>query len=181
MLWRGDCFCPLREFPAVHYEIAARRTECLSQTTARDWFLAAGPAGWSATLVEPNDLERLADVQVPRFAVHASAVVIEHAIGNVRMLLNFAEHHARPDRVRRSRWHIYGVSRMHVYAAQTILSGPIRDGAFKRFSRHPRFEANAHGRAFARAHHVPHFRFADAACRGFVRSRILVVGMDLHG
>ncbi len=120
-------------------------------------------------------------MQRARLAVRPDAVVIEDAIGNVGMLLDFAQGDAGTNRVRRPGRHENGVTRMNRHACKTILRGTIDDGALKRLSCHVRIEPHAHRRSLARADNVPHLGFPDASGPGFVLLRICIVGMHLHG
>ena len=66
-------------------------------------------------------------------AVRVAAVVIEHAISEIRILLNFAEHHARADGVRGAGRNEDGVARAQRNVLQAIFSRTIFDGALEIF------------------------------------------------
>ncbi len=120
-------------------------------------------------------------MQRARLAVRPHAVVIEDPVGNVRVLLNFAQHHAGAYRVRGSGGNENGVACVHRHTRETILHCAISDRAAKRFARHLRQQTHAQRGVFAGRNHVPHLRLPDSARGRLMLLRVHIVGMHLHG
>jgi hypothetical protein len=130
---------------------------------------------------EAHHLERLTYVKRSRLAVGADAVVIENAIGNVRVLLNLAQHNAGADGVRRTGRNEHGVARAHSDAFEAIFYGTVGESAAKRFGRHSWAEADEQLGPLTRRHHVPHLRLAHTPGGSFMLFGIRIVGVYLHG
>ncbi len=64
----------------------------------------------SALFAKPNHIEGFFDVQLAGAALRIAPVVIIDTVGEVGVLLNFAEHQSGADRVRRASWNENGVA-----------------------------------------------------------------------
>src|SRR5437879_7475333 len=82
----------------------------------------------STLFAKPHHVQSMAHMQGTRLAVRANAVVVEDAIRDVRVLLDFTQHDSRTNRMRGSRGYEYGVARPHGDTLQAILDGAIGDG-----------------------------------------------------
>ena len=116
----------------------------------------------AALLAELDYLQCFFDVQVARLALRVAAIVIVDAIGDVRVLLDFAEDEAAADGVRGAGGNEDGIARAHRNVFEQILGGAVHDGALEFFSGDAGLQADEDFRAFARAKGVPHFRLAAA-------------------
>src|ERR1700686_947499 len=116
MLRRSDGGDSFAEFPALGREVPARRIKSFRAPARGDAPRIPKPA---ALFAELHHVQRLPDMQRARLAVGSHAVVIEDAIRNVRVLLNFAQHDAGTNRVRGPGWHENGVARMDRHAFKT--------------------------------------------------------------
>ena len=74
-------------------------------------------------VVEVNAGQGLRDVQFARFAVQADAVPVEHAVGRVRVLLDFKDDQPRAERVNPSAGQEHGVARPHAHAMKALGHG----------------------------------------------------------
>jgi hypothetical protein len=115
-----------------------------------------------------------------RLPVRPDAVVVEHAVGDVRVFLDFTQDYAGTNGVSGSGGDKYGVTRADRYALKTILRAAIGNGALERPPRDARAQAHPQFRALPRRNHVPHLGLACSSGRGFVRFGVGVVGMHLH-
>ncbi len=130
---------------------------------------------------EADHFERLLDVQRARLALGVAAVVIINAVGEIGLLLNFAEHQARADGVHGAGGDEDGVARADRNSFETLHDPALRDGVDKILARDPGLESGEDFRAGPRADDVPHFRLAASAGDLLVLGRVGVIGMDLHG
>ena len=162
----------LAKFPAFRGEVAAGGEKSFRDRAVRN---ADRIAAAAALFAEAHHVERLADMQRARLAVRPHAVVIEDAVRDVRVLLDFAQHHAGTDRVRGSCRNENGVACAHGHARKAIFHGAVGDGAAKRLARHVRPQAHAQFGALARRHHVPHLRLPNAARGRLMLFRVLIV------
>src|SRR5580700_6686328 len=87
----------------------------------------------SVLFAETDHPQCFFDVQFARAALCIAAVVIEYAIGKVRVFLNFAEHEASANRMRGACRNKNSFSGAQRNVLQAILSRTILDGAFKYF------------------------------------------------
>ena len=108
-------------------------------------------------------------------AVGVAAIVIVDAIGEIGVLLNFAEHQARRRSCARCRRERKCVAGTHRNVLQAIFGGAVGDGAFETFAGDLRLQPDEHFRAGPRAHRVPHFGLAAAAGGLLVPRGIFVV------
>ena len=104
----------------------ARDEKSFRDGSVRDADRVAPP---STLFAKPHHIQSLANVQGARLAVRANAVVVEDAIRDVRVLLDFTQHDSGANRMRGSRGHKNGVARTHGDTLEAILDGAIGDGA----------------------------------------------------
>src|SRR6266576_4129154 len=67
----------------------------------------------STLFAKPHYIQSLANMQGARLAVRANAVVVEDAIRDVRVLLDFTQHDSGANRMRGPRGNKNGVARPH--------------------------------------------------------------------
>src|SRR5580704_11850200 len=168
----------LGEFPFLGGEVTTGDVVSFGHSAA---FNAYGINFAAALLAELNDLKRLFDMQIAQLAFAVTAIVIVDAIGDVRVLLDFAQDQARADRVRGSGGNKNRIASTHRNVFEAILGGAVHNGMLEFFGGDAGLEANHHLRTFARAHRVPHFGLSAAASGGFVARRVVIAGMNLHG
>src|SRR5258706_3522574 len=113
----------------------ARDEKSFRDCSVRDADRVAPP---STLFAKPHYIQSLANVQGARLAVRANSVVVEDAICDVRVLLDFTQHDSGENRMRGSRGHKNGVARPHGDTLEAILDGAIGDGPAERFGRHVR-------------------------------------------
>ena len=89
------------------YSQAARRVSA----TAPRWICARLDFS-SALFAKTNHFEGFFDMQLAGAAFRVAPVVVVDAIGEIRILLNFAEHEPGADGVRRASWNENGVARL---------------------------------------------------------------------
>ena len=97
-------------------------------------------------------------MQVARLALRVAAIVIEDAIGDVRVLLDFAEDEAAADCVRGAGGNEDGITGAHRNVFEAVLGGAVGDRALEFFGGDARLEADEDFRAFARAQRRTTFR-----------------------
>src|SRR6266850_8419092 len=85
----------------------------------------------STLFAKPDHVQSMANMQGARLAVRANAVVVEDAVRDVRVLLDFAQHDSGANRMRGSRGNKNGVARSHGDTLEAILDGAIGDGSAK--------------------------------------------------
>ena len=171
---RGDA---LAEFPHFRGEVPAGDEIGLGHRAALNAQRFNPPA---ALFAEVDDVEGLLDVQRACFPARVAAVVVVHAIGEVGVLLDLAEHHTRADCVHRAGGNEDGFAGLHWQMLYTVLRRALQDGLAERLARHARLQAHHHLCAWPRGNGVPHLRFADPACVRFVFPRVVVVRVHLH-
>src|ERR1700676_5451855 len=118
MFRRSDGGNSIAEFPSFRGEILARGKKSLRDCAVRN---AHRVAAASALFAKAHHVQSLANVQGARLAVRANAVIVEHAVGDVRVLLDLTQHNAGTNGVRGSRGDEYSVARPHRDALQAIL------------------------------------------------------------
>src|SRR6202043_4214949 len=90
----GDSFAKI---PAFHGKVLASGEKSFRDGSVRNADRIAAP---SALLAKAHYVQSLANMQGARLAVRSNAIVVEHAIRDVRVLLDFAKHNARAYGVR---------------------------------------------------------------------------------
>src|SRR6267142_1756508 len=85
----------------------------------------------STLFAKPHHVQCMAHMQGARLAVRANAVVVEDAIRDVRVLLDFTQHDAGANRMRGSGGNKNGVARPHGDTLEAILCSAIGDGSAK--------------------------------------------------
>ena len=80
----------------------------------------------AARAIEASNLQRLFQMQLPQFAVGIHAAVIVNAIGQIRILLDFANDHARQNGVLRSRFDEIRFSGVHGITHKKIFDSLMR-------------------------------------------------------
>src|SRR5467141_1145327 len=128
-----------------------------------------------------HHFERLFDVQVAGLSLTVQAAIVVDAVGQVRIFLDFAQSHAWPNSVRRSRGNKESVARAYEMGLEHILQRVLLHGSKELFLVGPWLQAQQKPRARLRGNGVPHFRFSFAAGSLFVSSGISVVRMYLDG
>src|SRR5882762_10674712 len=93
----------------------ARDEKSFRDCSMRDAHRVAPP---STLFAKPHHIQSLANMKGARLAVRANAVVVEDAIGDVRMLLDFTQHDSGENRMRGSRGNKNGVARSEEHTSE---------------------------------------------------------------
>ncbi len=112
--------------------------------------------------------ERLLNVQGARSAVGAEAVIIIHAVGQVRALLHLGHHDAGADGVQRAGRDEEHIPRLHRHGVQHLGHGAGRDVRGEPGPRQRPFDAIIKARLRRGVEHEPHLGLAVLAlvCKG---------------
>ena len=129
---------------------------------------------------EAHHLQGFFDVQIARAALRVAAVVIEDAIGKIRIFLNFAEHQSGPNGVRGAGRNENSFSPAQRNALQATFSRTILNRALEYFRRDVGFQAGQHFGPGPSLNRVPHFRLPTATRSFFVLRGEIVARMNLH-
>ncbi len=78
-----------------------------------------------------HHVQRLTNMQWARLAIRSNAIVVEHAVGNVRVLLDLAKHDAGAYGVRGPGGNEYRVASLHGDTFKAILDVAVSDSAAK--------------------------------------------------
>jgi hypothetical protein len=127
-----------------------------------------------------NDGHSFFDVQLARMALCVEAMEVVEAVGEVGILLHFAEDHSGTNGVGRSGGHEKRIARRDWQALKKIFQAAQFYCRLKFFSIYFGDKAEQERGARFRGDHVPHFGFAYRA-GGFVLPGIGVIRMHLDG
>jgi hypothetical protein len=130
---------------------------------------------------ELQNVKSLGNVERAGRTIRLPTLVVEDTVRDIRILLHFAQQHARTDGVRASRRNKEGVSGLHRTPRQATLHIGIGKRLAKNFRRDTGFHAQQEFGAWPGGDCVPHLRFAHTSGCSFVAAGIFIVGVNLHG
>src|ERR1700740_83005 len=120
-------------------------------------------------------------MQLASFARGIDAAVIINAVGQIRVLLHFANDHARANSMLRARGDEVSLTRGNWIAQEELLHGSLDDGIQEPLASDSTPEAEQQFRVRFGSDDMPHFRLPTAASGPFKLRGKRVVGMDLNG
>src|SRR6266404_8007245 len=121
----GDSFAKI---PSLCGKVLARGKKSFRDGAVRNADRIAAPP---TLFAKAHHVQRLANMQGARLAIRSNAIVVEHAVRNVRVLLDFAKHDARAYGVRGSSGNEYSVASLHRDTFKAILDVAVSDSAAK--------------------------------------------------
>jgi hypothetical protein len=130
---------------------------------------------------ETHDGESFLNMKFAHATLSVGPIVVEDAIGEIGVLLNFAEDKTRSNRMRRACGYEDRFAFGHWHMLEAVFRRAIRDRLLELLARNFWFETRKHFGARTSAKGVPHFRFAESASGPFMLASVLIIWMNLHG